>query len=54
MGFVFLAVNVALAALARFTGVLPIAWEAHLGGFVAGVLLYPALPPRDGPPVRTM
>jgi membrane associated rhomboid family serine protease len=46
MGFIFLLVNVALAALARFTGVLPIAWEAHLGGFVAGVVLYPLLLPR--------
>lgn len=43
MGFYFLLVNVGLAALARFTGVLPIAWEAHLGGFVGGALLYPLL-----------
>jgi membrane associated rhomboid family serine protease len=46
MGFVFLVVNVALAAFARFAGVLPIAWEAHLGGFIAGVVLYPLLLPR--------
>jgi len=46
MGFFFLLVNVALAALARFTGVLPIAWEAHLGGFIAGASLYPMLLPR--------
>jgi rhomboid protease GluP len=35
----FLLVNVLLmAALARF-GILPVAWEAHLGGFVAGLVL---------------
>jgi membrane associated rhomboid family serine protease len=46
MGFVFLLVNVALAALARVTGALPIAWEAHLGGFIAGVALYQLLVPQ--------
>lgn len=46
MGFYFLLVNVAIAALARVTGALPIAWEAHLGGFVAGVALYPVLVPK--------
>ncbi len=40
---VFLAVNVGLAALARVAGVFPIAWEAHLGGFLAGLVLYPLL-----------
>lgn len=44
--FWFLAVNVGLAAAARVSGVLPIAWEAHLGGFVAGAVLYPLLAPR--------
>jgi len=43
---VFLGINVGIAALARGTGVLPIAWEAHLGGFLAGLLLYPLLRPR--------
>ena len=38
----FLAVNVVLMALLR----LPIAWEAHLGGFVVGALAYPLLAPR--------
>lgn len=42
-GFWFLAVNVGLAAAARISGVLPIAWEAHLGGFIGGALLYPLL-----------
>lgn len=46
MAFYFVAVNVGLAALARFSGVLPIAWEAHLGGFIAGALLHPFLAPR--------
>lgn len=46
MAFYFLAVNVGLAMLARTSGVFPIAWEAHLGGFVGGVLLYPLLAPR--------
>lgn len=44
--FWFLAINVGLAAAARVSGVLPIAWEAHLGGFVAGAALYPLLAPR--------
>ena len=38
----FLAVNVVLMALLH----LPIAWEAHLGGFVVGALAYPLLAPR--------
>ncbi|MBU6372619.1 MAG: rhomboid family intramembrane serine protease [Alphaproteobacteria bacterium] len=44
--FWFLAINVGLAAAARYGGVLPIAWEAHLGGFIAGALLFPLLAPR--------
>lgn len=43
---VFLVVNVGLAAIARMTGVLPIAWEAHLGGFIGGAAAYLALAPR--------
>lgn len=46
MAFYFLLVNVALAALARVVGVLPIAWEAHLGCFAAGIVLYPLLAPK--------
>jgi membrane associated rhomboid family serine protease len=42
----FLAINVGLAGLARATGFLPIAWEAHLGGFIGGALLYPLLAPK--------
>lgn len=42
-GFWFLVVNVGLAFVAARTGILPIAWEAHLGGFVAGLVLYPLL-----------
>ncbi len=38
----FLGVNVVLMALLP----LPIAWEAHLGGFLAGALCYPLLAPR--------
>lgn len=43
---VFLLVNVGLAALARMTGFIPIAWEAHLGGFIGGAAAYVALAPR--------
>jgi len=49
-GFWFLAVNVGLAALARVSGLLPIAWEAHLGGFLGGAALYPFLAPRSRGP----
>lgn len=45
--FWFLLVNVGLAAAARVSGVLPIAWEAHLGGFIAGAALYPTLVPKS-------
>ncbi len=38
----FLGINVVLMAFLP----LPIAWEAHLGGFVAGVIAYPLLAPR--------
>jgi membrane associated rhomboid family serine protease len=40
--FSFLAINVVLMAFLP----LPIAWEAHLGGFVAGALTYLAMAPR--------
>ena len=42
----FLGINVGLAALARISGTLPIAWEAHLGGFVAGGIAYFLLAPK--------
>jgi membrane associated rhomboid family serine protease len=38
---VFLLINVGLAGLARVFNFLPIAWESHLGGFLAGLILYP-------------
>ena len=38
----FVGVNVVLVALLP----LPIAWEAHLGGFIVGALAYPLLAPR--------
>jgi membrane associated rhomboid family serine protease len=38
----FLGINVVLMAFLP----LPIAWEAHLGGFLAGALAYPLLAPR--------
>jgi len=43
---VFLLINVGAAYLAALSGVLPIAWEAHLGGFIGGLLVYPLLAPR--------
>jgi membrane associated rhomboid family serine protease len=47
--FWFLAINVALAAAARASGFLPIAWEAHLGGFLGGALAFVLLAPRLKP-----
>jgi len=44
-GAIFVLINVGLAFAARFFGVLPIAWEAHLGGFIGGLILYPLLAP---------
>ena len=38
---VFLLINVGLAWIGRVLNVVPIAWESHLGGFVAGLILYP-------------
>ncbi|MFZ4122518.1 MAG: rhomboid family intramembrane serine protease [Caulobacterales bacterium] len=42
---IFFVVNVGLASLGQFIGT-PIAWEAHLGGFLAGLILQPVLAPR--------
>lgn len=43
---VFLAINVGLAAAARVSGIFPIAWESHLGGFLGGLVFYPLLAGR--------
>lgn len=40
-GLVFLGLNVGLAALARVSGTIPIAWESHLFGFLTGLVIYP-------------
>lgn len=40
---VFLLINVGLAWVGRALNVVPIAWESHLGGFLAGLILYPLL-----------
>lgn len=42
----FLVINVGLAGVASASGVLPIAWQAHLGGFIAGALSYLAFGPK--------
>ena len=42
----FLFVNVGLAYLAARFDVLPIAWEAHLGGFIGGLVIYPLIASR--------
>jgi membrane associated rhomboid family serine protease len=54
-GLVFVGINVVLAAIVTQFGLLPvgIAWEAHLGGFLAGaaafMLIGPRADPDDGP-----
>ena len=42
----FLGVNVVLMGVLAATHVLPIAWEAHLGGFIVGGLAFLGLAPR--------
>ncbi|MEJ0059068.1 MAG: rhomboid family intramembrane serine protease [Terricaulis sp.] len=42
----FLVINVGLAGVAQAMGWLPIAWDAHLGGFIVGGLAYLVLAPR--------
>ncbi|MGE0045494.1 MAG: rhomboid family intramembrane serine protease [Hyphomonadaceae bacterium] len=42
----FLAINVGLMFFIAQGGVFPIAWEAHLGGFLGGLALFPLLAPR--------
>lgn len=43
-------INVVLMGAAAETGLLPIAWEGHLGGFVGGALAYIALAPTPRGP----
>jgi membrane associated rhomboid family serine protease len=44
--FWFLAINVGLMWFLATNANFPIAWEAHLGGFLGGVALFPLLAPR--------
>ena len=44
--FSFLGINVVLMGFLSAAHILPIAWEAHLGGFIAGGAAYLALKPR--------
>lgn len=43
-------INVVLMGAAAETGLLPIAWEGHLGGFVGGALAYIVLAPKPRGP----
>lgn len=43
-------INVGLMGLAAETGMFPIAWEGHLGGFIGGALAYIALAPHPRGP----
>jgi membrane associated rhomboid family serine protease len=45
-GVWFLAINVGAAYVVRQFNIFPIAWEAHLGGFIAGMVLFPLLAPK--------
>lgn len=49
LGVLFL-INVVLMGIASETGLFPIAWEAHLGGFVGGGVAYALLQPRPRGP----
>lgn len=44
--FWFLAINVGLMYVIATNNIFPIAWEAHLGGFIGGLALFPLLAPR--------
>jgi membrane associated rhomboid family serine protease len=39
-------INVVLMGAASEAGLFPIAWEAHLGGFIGGGVAYALLQPR--------
>jgi membrane associated rhomboid family serine protease len=43
-------INVVLMAAAAETGLFPIAWEGHLGGFLGGAIAYVALAPKPSGP----
>jgi membrane associated rhomboid family serine protease len=45
-GFWFLAINVGLMWFLATNANFPIAWEAHLGGFLGGAALFPLLAPK--------
>jgi membrane associated rhomboid family serine protease len=45
----FLLINVVLMAVLAKTGLLPVAWEAHLGGFFAGLILISFFAVRPSP-----
>ncbi len=44
--FWFLLINVGLMWAVAASDLFPIAWEAHLGGFIGGAVLFPLLAPR--------
>lgn len=50
--FMIFFLNVVVMAVLAQTNVFPIAWEGHLGGFIAGALSYAALAPRARGPWR--
>jgi membrane associated rhomboid family serine protease len=45
--WLFLLINVVVMGMLSLVGLLPIAWEAHLGGYLAGLLLFGLFLPRD-------
>jgi membrane associated rhomboid family serine protease len=47
----FLGINVVLMGVLAAMHILPIAWEAHLGGFLTGAAAYLLLAPRSRAPV---
>lgn len=48
LGMIFF-INVVVMGVSSEAGAFPIAWEAHLGGFLGGGLAYIALAPRRAP-----
>ena len=49
---IWLALNLIFGLVPAFGGGGSIAWEAHLGGFIAGLLVFPYLDPISRPPRR--